>query len=149
MRDFERSRPDSRVCFIRGPSVSVRFTKSIGEEGQALGLGQGAGLQPRAPASSRLSPGQRAQAWLPGTEEAGLGGCHGSFFELWNARRGRLGHSQVPSQEGYHWGERGIRATELSRTTDVNIPWPFSRCLCTGHCAHIVSLHLLFCFLSF
>lgn len=95
--------------------MSVPVTESVGEEGQegraprlALGLGQGAGLQHRAPKSGRLSPGQRAEARLlhgplPDTEEAGLGSCHGSFFGLWNSRRGQFRPGWVPSQGGHCW----------------------------------------------
>ena len=73
----------------------VRKDRRAGPLRLALGLGQGAGLQHRAPRSSRLSPGQRAEARLlhgplPDTEEAGLGSCRGSFFGLWNSRREQL-----------------------------------------------------------
>lgn len=84
----------------------ARKDRRAGPSRLALGLGQGAGLQSRTPKFNRLSPGQRAEARLlhgpfPDTEEAGFGSCHGSFFGLWNSRRGQLRPDQFPSQSGH------------------------------------------------
>ena len=128
---------------------SARKDRRAGPPRLALGLGQGAGLQSRAPKSSYLSPGQRAKARLlrgplPDTEEAGLGSCHGSFFGLWNSRRGQLGPARSPLREGTA-GECGIWAIGVSEMTDADIVWPLIRGSRTMRWARAVSLSCFQC----
>lgn len=76
------------------------------------------------PQPNSLSLRQRAEAWLPcalfpGTEEAGLGSCHGQLPWALKLKEGTAG----PLYRGHCWEAHGIQATELRGEVNVMLPF--------------------------